>query len=401
MSKVAITTALVLLVLAATSCAKLTLDTKVQRPYSPHMTDERDGVWQHAIAASGSTVHLVWGTSAQLLYRQSNDEGSIWSEDVPLASDGELHLTDPVVASGNHVYVVYLRNRYAAHDWCCERTLGDIYLRRSTDGGVTWESEQRLTRGGGAFRLSMAATDTRVDLVWCDFRSGKWEIFYLRSHDAGKSWDPERLLVSAGDNETGRPQIANAGETIHVVWMDDRDKHGPCYTMRQCPEVYYLRSIDGGETWGKPTRLTFDPPFSGRPDIAALSGTVLVSYDEDIDDNQSHEQHLLRSTDGGDTWEPSLRLSNAPGDSQHSSLIVVGDVVHLAWHDRRDPDNSEIYYRFSTDRGATWSPEENVSRSRGLSTTPLLAATTHYRHIIWLDDRTGKFQIWYDRRIFR
>lgn len=266
---------------------------------------------------------------------------------------------------------------------------------------MTWESEQRLTRSAGAFRLSMAATEGRIDLVWADFRSGKWDIYYLRSRDAGETWDPERLLVSVGEDDTGRPQVASDGKTIHMAWSDNRDKHPPCYTMRHCPEVYYMRSTDGGDTWGKQTRLTFDQPFSSRPDIAVLSGTVLVSYDEDIDDNQSHEQHLLRSADGGDTWEPSLRLSNAPGDSQHSSLIAVGDVVHLAWHDRRDPDNSEIYYRFSTDRGATWSPEENVSRSRGLSTTPLLAATTHYRHIIWLDDRTGKFQIWYDRRIFR
>lgn len=401
MMKPIIAIVLVLMALTASSCAKLTLDTKAQRPYSPQMTDEREGVWQNAIAASGSTVHVVWGTTTELLYRQSSDEGLTWSEDLSLASYGELHLTDPLVASGDNVYVIYLRARYTASDWCCPRTLGDIYLRRSTDRGVTWESAQRLTHGAGAFRLSMAATDRRVDLVWSDFRSGKWEIYYLRSRDAGATWDSERQIVEAWDNETNRPQVASDGDAVHVVWMDDRDKHAPCYTMRQCPEVYYMRSTDGGDTWGKQTRLTFDQPFSGRPDIAALSGTVLVSYDEDSDDNQSHEQHLLRSTDGGDTWEPGLRLSDAPGDSQHSSLIAAGGVVHLAWHDRRDPNNSEIYYRHSIDRGVTWSPEENVSRSSGLSSTPLLAATTHYRHIIWLDDRTGKFQIWYDRRVFR
>lgn len=401
MIKTMIAITLVLLALTASSCAKLTLSTKAPRPYSPQMTDEREGVWQNAIAASGNAVHLVWGTATELLYRQSNDEGLTWSEDLPLASYGELHLTDPIVASGNHVYVVYLRKLHTARDWCCERTLGDIYLRRSVDGGVTWESEQRLTRGAGAFRLSMAATDRRVDLVWSDFRSGKWEIYYLRSRDAGVTWDSERQIVQAWDNETNRPQVASDGNAVHVVWMDDRDKNPPCYTMRQCPEVYYIRSIDGGDTWGAQTRLTSDQPFSGRPDIAALSGTVLVSYDEDSDGNESHEQHLLRSTDGGNTWEPSLRLSNAPGPSDHSSLIASGGMAHLAWHDQRDSGTGEIYYRYSTDRGATWSPEENVSKSGGHSGIPLLAATTHYLHIIWLDDRTGKFQIRYDRRVFR
>ncbi len=393
--------AVALLALTAVSCAKLTLDTKAPRPSSPQMTDEREGVWQNAIAASGKTVHLVWGANSELFYRQSSDEGATWSEDLPVASYGELHLTDPIVASGRNVYIVYLRNLHMANDWCCPRTLGDIYVRRSADGGVTWESEQRLTRGAGAFRLSMAATDRRVDLVWSDFRSGKWEIYYLRSRDAGMTWDAERRLVPAWDYETNRPQVASDGESIHVVWMDDRDKQPPCYTMRQCPEVYYLRSTDGGESWSAQTRLTFDPPFSGRPDIAALSGTVLVSYDEDSDDNQSHEQHLLRSPDGGTTWEPSIRLSNAPGVSEHSSLIAADDVVHLAWRDQREPGIGEVYYRYSNDRGTTWSPEENVSKSGGHAGIPLLAATTHYLHVIWLDERTGKFQIWYERRILR
>ena len=33
-----------------------------------------------------------------------------------------------------------------------------------------------------------------------------------------------------------------------IAWMDDRDKHVFCYTMRHCPEVYYMRSTDGGDT---------------------------------------------------------------------------------------------------------------------------------------------------------
>lgn len=52
--------------------------------------------------------------------------------------------------------------------------------------------------------------------------------------------------------------------------------------------------------------------------------------------DSSDGEHLLRSIDGRETWEPNLRLSNAPGDSQHSSLIVAG-LVHLAWHDRGTP----------------------------------------------------------------
>ena len=45
--------------------------------------------------------------------------------------------------------------------------------------------------------------------------------------------------------------------------------------------------------------------------------------------DSSDGEHLLRSIDGRETWEPNLRLSNAPGDSQHSSLIVAGGLSTL------------------------------------------------------------------------
>lgn len=70
--------------------------------------------------------------------------------------------------------------------------------------------------------------------------------------------------------------------------------------------------------------------------------------------------------------------------------LAPGGIVHLAWHDRRDPCNSGMYCRYLTDRGATWLPEENLSRNTDVSTTPSLAAATHYLHTIWLDDRTGR-----------
>ncbi len=173
--------------------------------------------------------------------------------------------------------------------------------------------------------------------------------------------------------------------------------------MPECSEVYYKRSTDGGRTWGGDVRLTFDPPFSGRPDVAALApSTVIVSYDEDRDRNRGHEQHVMRSNDNGSTWAPTVRLTDAPGNSTHTAILAAGSSVHVAWHDRRpggSKNEEEIYYRASRDGGASWQPEEPVTISDGkVSTTPLLAATPGYVHLIWLDRRTGPFQVWYSRR---
>ena len=358
-------------------------------------------VWRLGIASSGRTVHMVWGNSP-IRYRRSLDEGATWSADTILSSTGEPRLTDPLAAEGSNVYIVYLRNFKSAKDWCCRRRPGDIYFRRSRDGGKTWELEVRLTTAGGAFRISLAVSGPRLDLAWLDFRTGNdGDIYYRRSPDGGGAWDPEVRLVS-GDHSAigaGRPQVASLGDSVHVIWMDGRDRNPRCYTMPKCTEVYYKRSLDGGRTWGKDVRLTFDPPFSGRPDVAALApSTVIVSYDEDRDRNRGHEQHVMLSNDNGSTWAPTVRLTDAPGYSTHSALVALGSTVHHAWFDHRPAENNQIYYRGSFDGGASWEPEERVTIAGKDSIAPLLAATLGYGHVLWLDRRTGSLQVWYRRR---
>ena len=172
-----------------------------------------------------------------------------------------------------------------------------------------------------------------------------------------------------------RPQVASLGESVHVVWIDARDGNPRCYASPKCAEVYYKRSTNGGSTWGGDVRLTFDPPLSTRPDVAALApDRVIVSWDDDRDDNRGPEGYVMRSSDNGSTWGPPVRMSFAPGTSGHTAVLAAGSSVHVAWHDRR-PGNSrkdtEIYYRASRDGGASWQPEEPVTILDGkVSWTP-------------------------------
>lgn len=357
--------------------------------------------WSYGIAGSGTAVHVIWGTHP-ILYRRSMDDGATWSSDVTLAASGEAHLTDPIAAAGSNVYVIYLKNIWSFTDWCCARDLGDIYLKRSTDSGATWEPEKALTKGGGAYRLSMAVAGPRIHIVWNDERDKVHsELYYLRSSDGGATWDPEVKLVASTVNESisvgaGRPQLAALGEEVHVAWMDGRDKQPSCYTMPKCSEVYYKHSLDGGTTWGNDVRLTQDPPFSGRPDIALLSsGTVVVAYDEDSDSNQAHEQHMLRSTDSGKSWRPSTRISFGVKASSHNALVASGASAHLTWFDKRSGSHV-IYYSSSDDSGATWQPEQPISNLSGDAGPPLLALTSAYLHVLWKGSETSA--LWYRRK---
>ena len=80
-------------------------------------------------------------------------------------------------------------------------------------------------------RWCVAATGDTVHVVWWDYRDGNWEVYYLRSLDGGSTWGPEtRLTNDAGASQY--PSVAVSGTTVHVVWWDTRDGN---------KEIYYKR----------------------------------------------------------------------------------------------------------------------------------------------------------------
>jgi hypothetical protein len=392
--------------IALTCCFALSLGRAAHAQWGPEtpMTATGGDVWGEGIAASGSTVHFVYGTGT-ISYRRSTDEGATWSDATSVGS-GVMHLTDPIVADGDDVWVVYLDAMQSQTDWCCSRDMGTIWLRHSGDAGASWDAPVQLTTESTAFRLSLAYAADRLHLVWMDYRSGAWDTYYLRSPDRGASWDPEVVLAaSAGTFGAERPQVAARGDSVHVTIWDDREANPPCsaggFTFTKCPDVYHVRSLDGGQSWGAITNVAQGGvDFAGRNDIAVAGDTgVIINFNVNVPDDTGSKLFAIASADDGATWQAPIRLTTSPNDSDHGSIIGSGDAVYLAWHDDRDPSNREVYFRRSLDAGGSWEPEEPVSTgAAGDSTTPLDAVTPGYAHVIWLDNRDGSYQVYYRRR---
>lgn len=334
------------------------------------------------IAASGDFVHAVWRDTrdgnSEIYYKRSADGGVNWEADERLTNDPASSSSPAIAVSGNVVHVVW--NDYRDGNW-------EIYYKRSTDEGLSWGTDTRLTFDPAiSFQPVISISGLVVHLVWRDDRDGNIEIYYKRSTNGGITWEPDIRLTN--DNDWSyNPSIATSGSDVHVVWNDYRDGS---------LEIYYKRSEDGGISWGADTRLTYAGTVSQLPSIAASGLNVHLVWDE-YHSSSNYEIHYKRSMDGGISWDNDLRLTDAFGYSICPNLSLSGSVVHLVWEDDREGDYG-IYYKRSEDGGINWGADTLLSNNGFMkSEHPSVSVSGSVVHVVWFDNRDGNYEIYYKR----
>ncbi|MEO8514174.1 MAG: T9SS type A sorting domain-containing protein [Ignavibacteria bacterium] len=279
------------------------------------------------ISTSGSVVHLVWyelqAGHNVILYKRSTDDGATWGS-ATIISGAIVGSTDAMVASsGSNVYAVWeallaIDNR-------------EIYLARSTDGGLSWLAPVRITNAIGASQNpAVSASGQDVHLIWDD--GGFYiNVFYLRSTNAGANWSAQTQL----SNSTGASfsSVSCTGQNVNASWLDGRDGH---------TEIYYKRSTNAGMNWSTDTRLTNDLGIKQPPVICSADSSVHVVWFDQRDGNM--EIYYKRSTNLGLNWDGDFRLTNDAAASRGPGVAASGTNVHVVWYDSR-AGNTEIYYK--------------------------------------------------------
>jgi len=265
----------------------------------------------------------------------------------------------------------------------------EIYYKRSPDGGTTWSPSKRLTWTPNWSYYPAIAVDlsSSIHVVWQEYTPGDFEIYYKRSTDKGTSWSAAKRLTwnsAASSNPAIAVDISN---TIHVVWSD--------YTPGNS-EIYHKKSTDGGTTWSAATRLTSTLDESSYPDIAIdSSGTIHVVWYDYTPKN--YEIYYIQSTDGGTTWSAVQRLTWTAGWSFYPAIAIDSDnAIHVVWQDNT-PGNYEVYYKRSTDGGATWSAAKRLTWTSAEPTFPHIAIaidSSKTIHVVWDDYAPGNFEVY-------
>ncbi len=246
-----------------------------------------------------------------------------------------------------------------------------------------WLADQRLTFNPVASQLSfnfawcIAADGAgRVHVVWFDQRDGSSQIYYKRSPNGGVTWESDvRLSLDAG--EAGQPAIAASGDSVYVVWQESRDGGS---------DIYFKSSADGGLTWSGEAQLTSDGA-SIYASIAAQGDRVYLVWDSYQNGSYS-EVHTSHSTDAGLTWAVETTLSGASYNSWSPTIAVSGQLVYAAWVDTRD-NNEEEYFRSSRDGGLSWGPVARLTNNRANSWAPSIVASGDAVHLVWFDQQNS------------
>lgn len=280
-------------------------------------------------------------------------------------------------------------------------------LWRSQDDCLSFSFVGLIYQGSAADKERLAADGTpsspffgRLYAVYTDFTAGAIEA--VASSDGGATWSAPVAVSAGGEIVQGAfPAVASNGDlyVAYTRWQSFPD--GPI-------DIRLARSVNGGATFaaaqppagGKaPSRDAAASASCGRPALAgplrslptaqlAVSADgvlhVVYGYDPDgLDQGDVADVFYRRSTTGGASWGPELRVGDGLGaaDQFGPALAVEGRNVAVSFYDRRlDPGNLLLdrFLRLSTDGGLSWAPARRLSDvSSPVRLDPQLATCYH------------------------
>lgn len=311
--------------------------------------------------------------------------------DCGLPLSGE-HLLSQSPASGGVPAVAWTGREYGVV-W--DDTRGgntEIYFARMAADGTKLGGDVRITSGGTSGYWSVATslvwTGSEYGVAWMDSRDGNYEIYFARISAAGVKQGNDVRITNDGASayDSNNPSLAWSGTEYGVAWRDSRDGN---------PEIYFTRISSVGVKQGGDVRITNDGAsvfISEMPSLTWTGAEYGVAWDDSRDGN--YEIYFARVSAAGVKQGSDVRITNDGNFSFAPSLTWNGTEYGVAWHDSRD-GNYEIYFARINAVGTKQGNDIRVTNASGSSQASSLAwAGTEYG-VAWNDNRGGNYEIFY------
>jgi len=235
-----------------------------------------------------------------------------------------------------------------------------ILLTTSADDGETFSLpvEVNSPQPGQRRGPTMAVAGTDIYAAWLDDRQRDSRVFFSVSTDGGKTWAEEVCLEQHPGQKAGRsgnPAVAATGKTVHCCFT--------CLWKRADGRVpgtlYHAVSRDKGKTWQSHIScrdmpltqcdLAISPDDPGTLYIAATAAMSIRQL-APSPRTDSHV-YLLKSTDGGKTWEKGVRIDDHASTKNRPRIRLDGERITVVWD---DAGRDGLYATVSEDGGKSW-----------------------------------------------
>ncbi|MEX0990409.1 MAG: sialidase family protein [Actinomycetota bacterium] len=337
--------------------------------------------WEPAIATdpNGSFAYLLvtrYGgptacgsrcPSPNLILERSTDNGQTWSGGQFICEcrgvKGQFDPIIEVVPNTGHVHAVWMND-------------SKVVFSKSTDHGATWSTPVK-TYGKVQWQdkpvLAMSDDGQHVYVSWNGPSFG--DPYVAQSHDAGVTWTQTKIV------DSGRYFFAFDADVLPngtVVFSESSISYtGPGSSPEGPVQQHVLRSTNQGQTW---QNVIVDAVEPGIPCVAdgcssdfylghsaisaAANGALTLLYDGATTAGGPQRIWVRRSTDGGATWTARSGISTAAEHATSPAVEARGTGDVRAWYMETsgvDADSWNVWYRSSTDGGATWTSPTKIS----------------------------------------
>jgi hypothetical protein len=329
---------------------------------------------QQVVAVFQDNVHAAYST----------DAGHTWT--VAEGADPKNYRVSGDVSTTfdnqGHAFVCYIAfDKLGSFNyWAHGATRNGIFIRRSLDGGKTWEADhipvaEQKTEPGIPFedKPYIVADNTKSKYAgnlyvgWTRWRIADSQMVLSRSTDDGKTWSaPVEIDAHPGlprdDNGAaeGFSGVVGPDGTLYAIWSQDND-------------IMLTSSRDGGKTFSKARAVIHTAPIMF--DIETLeraNGFPVIAIDPEgkrlyvtWSDYRNGDLDVFvgASNDRGKHWGEPVRVNSDPvhnGAEQFFQWMAVDPTdrsVNLLFYDRRgDPRGRKqiVVLARSTDGGQTF-----------------------------------------------
>ncbi|HYV52805.1 MAG TPA: trypsin-like peptidase domain-containing protein, partial [Candidatus Eisenbacteria bacterium] len=277
-------------------------------------------------------------------------------------------------------------------------TLGKVAIKDWTK--IIGLSDNNVTSQGPR----LAASGNNVYAVWEESHDGINRIIFAKSTNQGNTFSKPANLTSGIRVDSETPSIAAFGNIVYVVWSDNLPGNY---------NIFFIKSIDGGNNFSKPLNLSNDPGLSYQPRIVTdgKNGVYVVWTDNSPG---NYDILFTKSSDGGDSFDKPIILSNLKGVSNFPNIAASGnDTVYVVWSHKNntdfDPSNTEnqtqtynVFFTKSIDRGNSFSKPINLSDDTANSQSPALAISEMGTvYVVWSDNSIGTYETFFTKSLDR